>query len=238
MILDIDVGNTRVKWRAQSEEVCETGSYARLEQAILPAAVPQQVRVSSVAGTNYEDSLSALMIKRWGVQPWFARTPAQALGLRNSYSQPELLGVDRWLAMLAAWRQHGGPLCVVDAGSALTIDVVDAEGNHLGGYIIPGREAMKKALLGGTDRVRFDAEMSAQLQPGVNTAEAVGNGALLTAVAAVERVVQSTEKSAGIRPTVVVCGGDGERLFDVLSLQSLYQPDLVFDGLALAAGAP
>lgn len=233
MILDIDVGNTRVKWRYSGDGAVERGAYARGDNPIFPDTRPQLVRVSSVAGTDYETSLAMQLEEKWGLQAWFARTTAEALGLRNSYADASLLGVDRWLAMLAAWWQVEGPVCVVDAGSALTIDLVGHDGWHTGGYIIPGREAMLESLLKGTDRVRFESVADYTTKPGTSTAAAVCNGALVTAVAAIEYAAGSFENGP---PQILICGGDGQALSEALSVANEYQPDLVFDGMALLHG--
>ena len=74
MNLDVDVGNTRVKWRLSHSDGVEYGAFARGEEPVFPDTPPHQVRVSSVAGSDYERSLSALIDETWGLQPWFART--------------------------------------------------------------------------------------------------------------------------------------------------------------------
>src|SRR3546814_17254315 len=85
--------------------------------------------------------------------PNFARSSAGWHGLRNAYREPERLGVDRWLAMIAAWHTHRGAACIANAGTALTVDVIDAQGQHLGGIIAAGRAEQQSAILGPP---RFD----------------------------------------------------------------------------------
>ncbi|MFC6670892.1 type III pantothenate kinase [Marinobacterium aestuariivivens] len=137
MILDIDVGNTFLKWRCS-----EPGGIAvrgrllteRLNDG-MPAGWPEnvdRVRVASVAGPVVAALISDYCRKRWGLEPEFARAGRQASGVTNSYSEPHRMGVDRWLAMLAAYNLGQGGCCVVDCGSAITIDFVAADGHHLG----------------------------------------------------------------------------------------------------------
>jgi type III pantothenate kinase len=236
MILEIDVGNSRVKWRLLGSSPLQCGSYARGEVPVYPAQQPREIRVSSVAGEEFERALADDLQARWGVQPWFARSTARCGQLVNSYEIPERMGVDRWLAMLAAWREIEGALCVVDAGSALTIDLVNEAGRHLGGYIIPGAAAMHASLQSGTDRVRYQAGQRASLTPGMCTASAVGNGVLLAMVASVELVLSRFAAADG-EMALLCCGGDGEQLAELVSCEARYMPDLVFDGLAIAAAA-
>jgi type III pantothenate kinase len=120
----------------------------------------------------------------------------------------------------------------VDAGSALTIDVVDAEGRHEGGYIIPGPALMERALLLDTDRVRFDEPAEYALEPGRSTAEAVRHGIALAQVGA---VASALERVAGPDATAVFAGGASETLLALLDRPGHHHPDLVFEGLAVMA---
>ena len=119
MILQLDIGNTRLKWRlVDGTNVVDAGAIVRDGSLGLPslAQAPGQVWIASVAGEEQE---AALRREFTGLDVWFARSGEQACGVRNSYAQPQRMGVDRWLAMLAAWNQAGDEVCVVDAGLSL-----------------------------------------------------------------------------------------------------------------------
>jgi type III pantothenate kinase len=143
------------------------------------------------------------------------------------------MGVDRWLAMLGARERERGKLCVIDAGSALTIDIVSAAGQHEGGYIIPGAALMERALLLDTDRVRFAEEVGDDLAPGTSTAAAVRHGIMLAQAGAVSLAIEK----AGSEPMALLfCGGTGETLMKLVDRGGQWLPDLVFEGLeAMAA---
>lgn len=240
MILQLDIGNTRVKWRLrQSGATLQRGVAARAQMTELPQALelestPAQVWVSSVAGAEPERELASACRQAWSIEPWFARTAEQLLGLSNSYAEPARMGVDRWLAMLAAWSDSRASCCVIDAGSALTIDFISAQGRHLGGYIIPGLDSMERALLSDTDRVRFGEAARDQLDPGCSTEEAVYNGLLLSQAGAVHLALH---RMGAMEPTGVerlyFSGGNGEQLKDLLERDGRYVEDLVLDGLQL-----
>jgi type III pantothenate kinase len=117
---------------------------------------------------------------------------------------------------------------VIDAGSALTVDLVAASGEHEGGYIIPGPALMERALLLDTDRVRFEDAADYRLEPGTSTAEAVRHGIALAQAGAVALVMERTAEDP---PTLVFCGGGGEVLMGLLGLDGEWVPDLVFEGL-------
>ena len=236
--LQLDVGNSSSKWRLLRQgEVVARGTYRPQEPASQEALLNctpklQQIWVASVADSEAEKSLADMLAQRWGVHAWFARSTANCGGLRNSYEEPERLGVDRWLAMLAAWHRLRGRACVVDAGSALTYDLVSADGQHEGGYIIPGPTLMERALLLDTQRVRFEEEATYELTPGQSTAEAVRHGIALAQTGALALAMDR----AGIVPSqLLFCGGWGKSLMELLDRGGSYLPDLVFEGLEIMA---
>jgi type III pantothenate kinase len=241
--LQLDLGNTRLKWRlidgdgeAGDETVLGRGACAPADEAWLaqPATVVA-VQVASVASEATEAALAGRIRDRLGVEPWFARAAARSGDLVNSYADPQRMGVDRWLAMVAARARCRERLCVVDAGSALTIDLVAADGRHEGGYIIPGAALMARALLADTDRVRFEAGAADSLAPGCSTADCVHRGIALAQAGALQLALAEAA-AGGETPTVIASGGGGEALLALTPLVGAeYRQDLVFEGLALAA---
>lgn len=238
-VLQIDLGNSALKWRlVQGGRVLDRGTRAAGMACLdVPAIdrLPSAVLVASVATADEECQLAGRIRQQWSLEPWFARSEAETLGLRNSYVRPETMGVDRWLAMLAAWHGLRERVCVVDAGSALTIDIVAASGQHEGGYILPGATLMQQSLLRDTRRVRFDEAIVASLEPGASTAEAVCHGAMLAQCGAVRLALNRAVADGSARPRLVVAGGDGKRLVEQLDEVAEFRHDLVFEGLALAA---
>ena len=242
MILLLDVGNTQVKWRchdAGDNTTARLGAAPRpdltgLLDTLAESCPTASVWVSSVAGAEFDRELHAQLAGRWQRAPWFAATEAAALGLRNSYRRPGQLGIDRWLAMLAAWKERQTGVCVVDSGSALTIDFVAADGQHLGGYIIPGLESMRRVLLDDTRRVFSATDPRARLAAATSTESAVDNGLLLAHAGAVSLAVQ--QRSDGDF-ALVFSGGNGAALQDALGLGGSYCETLVLDGLYLLGQA-
>lgn len=260
-VLQLDLGNSRLKWRliergsdspgesargagagetaarpALTDEVLSRGACAPQDDAWLHQPVTvAAVQVASVAGDATEAALAARVRDRFGVEPWFARTAARSGDLVNSYGEPQRMGVDRWLAMVAARARCGERLCVVDAGSALTIDLVAADGRHEGGYIIPGTALMARSLLADTDRVRFEEGAADSLSPGRSTAACVHSGIALAQAGAL-RLALAEASATGAAPRVVASGGGGAALLALAGLEDAeYREDLVFEGLALVA---
>ncbi|MDT8438452.1 MAG: type III pantothenate kinase [Wenzhouxiangellaceae bacterium] len=146
------------------------------------------------------------------------------------------LGVDRWLALQPPWLEQRRALCVVDCGSALTIDLVDGRGRHHGGWIAPGPDACRDALFRRAPVLRGDAVPPPHtLAPACSTGEGIARGLLLLQAGAIEQALEQAARlpEFGRRPHCVLTGGAGESLAAVLASVQLW-PDLVLDGLALA----
>ncbi len=234
MILQLDIGNSAAKWRLrEAGRTVEQGVVGAGEVLPEPGEVPRAVWVASVADTESEASLAQTISERWGAEPWFARSSASACGVANSYAEPQRMGVDRWLAMIAAHGLVAGPVCVVDAGSALTIDFLDAAGHHRGGYILPGMDMMERALLGDTARVRFGEAPRDRLEPGDSTESAVFNGLQLAQVGATATALERFGSGCAL----VFSGGNGDILRRLLGQGGRYEEHLVLDGLEQLATA-
>lgn len=236
--LQLDVGNSGAKWRLLVDDAVQArGRYAVSDPA---SAAPllgctealDCIWVASVASAEQDQALAAMLTERWGVAPRFVTTPARTGDLVNSYREPQRMGVDRWLAMLGARARCSERLCVVDVGSAVTIDVVAADGHHEGGYIIPGAELMERALLRDTQRVRFDRQAPPDLAPGTDTAQAVQHGIALALCGAVELAVNHAA-AAGEQPRFFLTGGGADAASGLLRIEFDLVPDLVFEGLSI-----
>ncbi len=239
MKLQLDAGNTRIKWRVTDNgKIVASGhqltrTMLNGEPLELPAVTElESAQLSNVAGAAVEAHLLAQLRAQFAIDLQVA-VVSQRVGLVScGYQNPETLGIDRWLALLAAFHKHPAALVVVNAGSAVTVDIVDANGVHQGGYIVPGMRLMQEALWRGTDRVKVD-----QLTPeefhtaGVTTEQAVGRGCQLMVLALIERLLY--EQSLDKRAELIIAGGDGELLNRQLSVTGQYHPDLVLDGLSV-----
>ncbi len=242
-VLQIDIGNTFIKWRLLFSGVVNSRGrvltknaglfFERLKDIDEVDAIP----ISSVASSDFNSLIAEKILEIFGRTPWFCYSTDKLNGVTNAYLDSSELGVDRWLAIVAAWAEFRRDVIIVDSGPALTIDIVDQEGSHLGGYIIPGGTLMERALLSDTANLPctyFSAEQEAR--PGTNTAQAIKNGIALAQVGAVYLVVDSFQKDfkeKGV-PALVFCGGGGESLRDLCKLESFWRPDLVFEGLQIA----
>lgn len=244
MILLVDFGNSRLKWAALDGGAFTIGgvfahvgmplAHALLrEWQALPA--PGQVWVASVVAPAQEEALATLVQERFGVRARFVRTPAAALGVRNAYAQPQDLGIDRFLALVAAHARMPRAQVIASVGTALTIDALTADGAHLGGLILPSPALMRSALADATARIRTGPG-SHRPWP-ASTADGVCSGALEAAAGAIERMCARLARHCACTPALLLCGGGSDELAPLLPGCERAH-DLVLRGLALWAHAP
>lgn len=248
-IFVVDAGNTFIKWAGVEHDALKnTGRALRPEDrfqsfadeawAALP--VPERVIVANVAGQSFGDKLAAWTEKTWQRRPEFVVSQRTACGVRNAYLEPHKLGVDRWVAMIAAHRLVQGAICVISCGTAITLDVLTGNGEHQGGLIVPGLTMMRHALLEGTQGIAQNLAASGTSgQPALlarDTQGGVQGGTLYATVAVIDRVV--ADVSAELRTAVacVITGGDAATLLPLLAGRCRHEPDLVLHGLAIIAG--
>lgn len=233
----IDAGNTRIKWRlikegqSQSEGVL-VGLLADQALAAWPKVEElQQVMVASV--TEQHELQQQLEIQYAGKLLWLQHPLASSERFVHCYPRPERLGVDRWLALLGARAHTQEAVVVVDAGTALTIDLMDEGNQHQGGYIVPGVQMAQQALFSHTAKVKpfTDEQTTDHIAPGQDTLSCVRAGVERQRLALVQSVIRDFPQ---YRP--FVSGGDGYWLAQQLNLH--YYNNLVLDGMeSLCAGS-
>lgn len=239
MVLLLDLGNSRLKWTSLDgvgQGACLWSAHGTSwEEAWRKLPRPQRIVAVSVVGEAREALVNDWCRTNWQLGVEYLQTTARHAGLENGYFQPQQLGVDRWAALLGAWRRFHGNLLVVDAGTALTIDAVSAEGQHLGGVIAPGLSTALRALSDTADRLAV-SELEAIREPwGRSTQECVVTGVLQQAVAVVERSYHSLERELGCCVQGVICGGDAPLLLSHLSGCWEHVDDLVLRGASVLA---
>jgi type III pantothenate kinase len=243
MRLLLDLGNTRLKWAvaaaggwsargavAWDDDVCAT-----LQSAWKALGRLDRVMGASVVDAAREAQLETLVDDVFAHDIAWVRTPAEACGVRNAYAEPHRLGVDRFLAMVAAHAAGHAPCVLAGIGTALTLDALTADGQHLGGLIAPGPLLMQQSLLGATARVRPE-------RPGAirdvadNTADAVASGCWQAAAALVERFANNIARQyPNGTQRLLLDGGDAEMLLPLLGGGAEVAVDSVLRGLLVWA---
>lgn len=227
-MLAIDIGNSRIKWakfnaadiqRYAVREYTEENFSAVLNEFELPNKACVVV-VSLVAGERLRGQLTEWLVAKGFDDIRFARTHNEQCGIVNSYATPENMGVDRWLAVIAAFeftrKKSSKAVCVIDCGTAITLDVVSAEGAHLGGLILPGYRTMLRSLVDGADNIKAHAlfdevptglggESAGGL--GIDTPEAIIQGCIQQVAFGLSGMVEHQKKVLSTDIACFVTGG-------------------------------
>ena len=242
MKLLIDIGNTRIKW------ACLVNGQLREPRAVIHKDLnlrvllghglpgnqpPEQVYIANVAGRLVGDRIASASKKQWGLAPVFVEVKRRSRGVTNAYRDVTQLGIDRWLAVVAAWNRYRAPVCVVNCGTAVTIDGVAKSGRHLGGLIVPGLNLMQDRLTSATSGIKLETGKGLDLKFGRSTTECVNNGTGRAIVALIEHAIADMKIQHGRKLACIITGGDGERINALLQDEFSYDPHLVLHGLAL-----
>jgi type III pantothenate kinase len=237
-VIAIDAGNTRTKWGIHDGRQWVTLGAAPTTEAGLIARVLQDggsvssAIASNVAGARVEALLQRICAAG-GIALRMARSEAEQLGVVNGYLDARQLGSDRWAALVAAHAAQKGDKLVVNAGTALTIDALTAEGRFLGGLIVPGPALMRRSLDHGTAGLRLTEGDFRDFPQ--STPEAITSGAVQACVGAIERMGALMAARGSSAPHVLLSGGAAGELGRHLCLPHAIHENLVLDGLILIA---
>ncbi len=229
MILCLDAGNTRLKFGLFD------GGHWLLQDALdyaafdgLPArlpAKPTRIIACNVAGAAVRQRIEVLAGTLGLPLAWLSSSAA-ACGVTNAYDTPGQLGADRWAALIGARALHGGACVVVMAGTATTIDGLDAGGRFRGGLILPGLAMMRNAL--ARDTAGLPQAQGCYRPLPTNTDDAIVSGALHATLGAIDRM----RSTLGGDALCLLSGGAAAELAPHLDLPHCLIDHLVLEGLA------
>jgi len=248
MKLLIDAGNTRIKWALLrgKDWLCSgglpTGQADGLARDIADHIARlgtglhdiQQIWASNVAGEEIARHIRNIGADKPG-QPHFAVARKSQCGVRNAYSNPSQLGSDRWAALIAAWHLVQGGCMVVNCGTATTVDALSAQGEFVGGLILPGVELMQHSLVAATDQLK--SAPGEYVRFPLNSADALFSGAIQASCGAIERQYNLLGDDSA---PVILSGGAARVLQPCLDQKLFAAPprvveNLVLQGLSLMA---
>lgn len=242
MLLLVDLGNSRLKWAHSAAGVWSTGAAVHRDRdpASLLDAVwsdverPTKIVMASVAAPAVPAALTQWCLRRWALAPVVIRARAEQLGVRHCYAEPETLGADRWAALVAVRGLTQKNACIVDCGTAVTVDALSASGEFRGGAIFPGLRLLRASLLQGTGGIRA-AEGEADSVLACSTPDAVAGGTFHGLIGALNRLLEEQLRALGSEAQVFVTGGDAPLLAPHLARPPTEIPDLVLKGLVRIA---
>lgn len=237
MNLLVDMGNTRLKWAVMQDGRLVAGRAlvnSQLDRRELVEiwklqAFPKRLAIACVSANPLLELVLSVVAELWpNLEIIPVKSQANAFGVSNAYQQPEKLGVDRWLALVAVRRHYQIPACIVDCGTAITVDLIDAKGNHQGGLISPGLTLMRKALAEGTEALQFH-ETAYEFGPANFTEAAIYSGTLSAAAGLIEHVLSRQANTVQL----IITGGDAGIIAQQLKGKPVIDADLVLRGLAI-----
>lgn len=242
MQLLLDIGNSSINWAIQEHDRFDaTGAFAysgktikqNLEDNLSISKKPVSVLVSNVAGPEILNALNDWLEIRWQLECWQPGVSVKYNNLINSYQDTTQMGIDRWLSMVAGWESNQSALCLVSCGTALTIDLIDVNGNHLGGYILPGIELMQKALINNTVQINTNIKKQPSIEYANDTQTAINNGAFMATVSMINNVADQFYSESGSEVKCIISGGMANLIQPLLKHSYSYEPNLVLMGLSI-----
>lgn len=237
----LDLGNSCLKWVCVENEQFSTMQSLPNSQITCSALIllwfelrPKKIAISCVGNAELLEIITTTIEQLWGdISPYFAKSLPQACNVVNSYKHPEKLGVDRFLALIAVRQKTNSPVCVVDCGTAITVDILNEQGEHQGGLICTGLSLMKKALAANTADLPL-VEIGNNDNFSNDTQAAIFNGTLFAACGLIEKVMTQLPKNTQLFLT----GGDALQIGSQLANPFSLEQDLVLKGLHILAFSP
>ena len=232
-----DLGNSRLKCAALNDDgslgvvhALEHGGAGFVEalEALLPADA-ESACLASVASPALTQSVLDVLTTRFQ-RISIARSVAQFSGMRIAYTEPARMGVDRFLALLAAHARAPGACLVVGVGTAITVDLLDGNGQHRGGRIAPSPRLMRNALHDAA--AQLPAQGGDYVEFASDTDDALASGCDGAALGLIERSLREATQRLGETPALLLHGGGAEALVAHFP-QAQQAPALVLEGLAL-----
>jgi type III pantothenate kinase len=166
---------------------------------------------------------------------------ASKFGLTSFYQNYKQLGADRWLALLGAKTLYPDKnIIIADAGTATTVDCLQANGQHKGGWILPGIDIMFNSLLTDTANVKVEQQSQAQLAFGANSSVNVNNACWAATLGMIEQSIQQAKVIQCAPDLLIVIGGNGKQLDALMAAQKfqininykiIHSEDIIFHGL-------
>ena len=195
-----------------------------------------EILFTSVIGTKENKLIIDRLKKIFKSNIKQIKSSSSLLGVSNGYIQPKKLGDDRWATIVASSLLHEEPLIIVDCGTAISIDVVNAKGMHLGGYILGGFDGYGKSFKNAYHLKNIKIKEGVASQKKYfpkKTEDGITEGYLLMVISAIENTYNQVKKNQNTPPRLLISGGYGKIISKRLPVKNKYEPDLVLKSIGL-----
>ncbi len=248
MLLAIDIGNTnvvlgvfhreslRATWRVATDVHRMPDEYGVFLLNLLPRVglVPEDITEAALSSVVPPlDSVFEELCQRYFVAKPLVIGPGTRTGVRICTDNPREVGADRVVNAAAAHKLYGGPLIVIDFGTATTLDAVSADGDYLGGAIAPGIQVATEALVQRASKLPKIEMVRPRHAIGRNTVAAMQSGIIFGYVGLVEGIVTRIRQELGGTAKVVATGGLVEVIAPETTCIEVMEPNLTLIGLRL-----
>ena len=248
MKLLLDLGNSRCKFaiveggevkQYEAESYGPFGKFYSVKSLSNKYSDIDEIVISSVLSEEMNSQINEMLLNDAARKVFFLAPAENSFSVKLAYANPSSMGVDRVAALIGAKEKYSGNSCIVDCGTAVTIDALSAEGVHQGGVILPGAKIMQKALMANTKIATSEAEAKReQADPEFNvlsntTEGAIHTGSVSAVAGGIEFVVNKMSSDYDVFDQIVFTGGDAKKLKSYLALQAVTDDTLVLDGLKM-----
>jgi type III pantothenate kinase len=248
MLLAIDIGNTNItaglysgeilgsRWRFAAGQGKMPDEYGALLLSFLRRAGISAQDIHAVVMASVVPPLTGTLAET--CKRYLQRSPMIIDGeshtsIRIRYDDPEQVGADRIVDVVAGYTLYGGPACIIDFGTATTFDAVSAEGDYLGGAIAPGIGISADALFQRAAKLPKVDLLRPPAAIGKNTAHSLQSGLLFGYVGLVEGIIARFQTELGSEAKVIATGGLAEVIAKETKIISIVAPWLTLDGLRI-----
>ncbi len=239
MKLLMDLGNSRCKCAIINNgdfDLIDPISYSKTDRMSTIKSLfdglknLSQVVICTVLGKHINTQLEQFLVSNEIENIHFINPEIESFEIKLDRYNVKHLGSDRLAAMVGAHVKFKANTCIVDCGTAITIDALDGNGTHYGGVIFPGVQSMQNTLLQNTD-IDINGESDKYEVFARSTHEAIHSGCISAAAGGIQFVINEMQTKHGMFDKVILTGGNAEKLLSMLKLNAEYEPTLVLDGL-------
>ncbi len=239
MNLLLDIGNTRSKYVIFQDQRLSSITYIETQLITKQWFIANFSTFDQCLVANVSQKTLNQKLKSWcgdvGVRCQIIKAEHNRFGVKCAYHEPHQYGVDRWLTLLAANNMFPAEPCViVDSGTATTVDVLSAEGQHIGGWILPGIRLMLDSLTTNTENVVSNLSPITHLSLAQDTENAVNQACWSASVGLVNnavKLIKNNEVGSGRETNIIFTGGNGEQLSSLFTGKCTFVENLVFQGM-------
>ncbi len=237
----IDIGNSKIKialWDGgalSKRNSCTQNNFSSTISKYKTIDV-KKIFFVSVVSSEANREICTRLHKTFSIKPTQLKATRSLMGVRNGYRKPSQLGDDRWCAVVGGHNIIKKPFMVVDCGSAISIDLVNFNAKHEGGYILSGFEGYGNSFL-HTHKLKNlkikKINLRTRTSIAKETSDALVKGYLLMVTSAIERIYKEFAADIECKPKLIVTGPYSKEIFLHTSLKVKFEPDFVLKCLGV-----